>query len=153
MDVCHCLLGRLWKYDKKVIHDGRKNTYTLEKNGRMHMLLPIERKKVKEETRHTILLMSGKELLNEVKRNQEMQFTVVRKSRVILTNTTIDDLTEEIQELLENFADIVVDILPCSLPPIMSIIHHIDLILRVILPNKVVYKLMPQENQEVKKQV
>jgi hypothetical protein len=41
MDVCHILLGRPWKYDRKVIHDGRKNTYTLEKNGRTHMLLPI----------------------------------------------------------------------------------------------------------------
>jgi hypothetical protein len=97
MDVYHRLLGRLWQYEKHVIHDGRKNTYTLEKNGRMNMLLPIEGKKVKEETRHTILLMGGKELLDEVKKNQEMQFTVVRKLRVILTNTTIDVLIEEIQ--------------------------------------------------------
>jgi hypothetical protein len=39
MDVCHLLLGRPWKYDRNVVHDGRKNTYTLEKNGRTHMLL------------------------------------------------------------------------------------------------------------------
>ena len=31
MDVCHILLGRPWEFDRKVIHDGRKNTYTLEK--------------------------------------------------------------------------------------------------------------------------
>jgi hypothetical protein len=42
MDVCHILLGRPWKYDRNVVHDGRRNTYTLEKNGRMHMLLPIK---------------------------------------------------------------------------------------------------------------
>jgi hypothetical protein len=47
MDVYHILLGRLWKYDRNVIHDGRKNTYTLEKNGRTHMLLPIEDKEKK----------------------------------------------------------------------------------------------------------
>jgi hypothetical protein len=35
MDVCHILLGRPWKFDRNVIHDRRKNTYTLEKNGRM----------------------------------------------------------------------------------------------------------------------
>jgi hypothetical protein len=46
MDVYHLLLGRPWKYDIKKIHDGRKNTYTLENNGRTHMLLPIEDKKV-----------------------------------------------------------------------------------------------------------
>jgi hypothetical protein len=42
MDVCHILLGRPWQFDRKFIHDGRKNTYTLEKNGRTHILLPIE---------------------------------------------------------------------------------------------------------------
>jgi hypothetical protein len=68
MDVCHVLLGRTWKYDRNAIHDGKKNTYTLEKNGRTHMLLPIEEKKVKEEVITSILLMSGKELLSEVKK-------------------------------------------------------------------------------------
>ena len=86
--------------------------------------------------------MSGKELLNEVKKD-EMQFVVVRKPRVILTSFSIDDLPEEIQELLENFADIVVDDLPCSLLPIRSISHHIDLILGASLPNKATYKMTP----------
>jgi hypothetical protein len=63
MDVCHILLGRPWQFDRNVIHDGRKNKYTLEKNGRTHMLLPIEENKVKEEANTSILLMSGKEIL------------------------------------------------------------------------------------------
>jgi hypothetical protein len=67
MDVCHILLGIPWQFDKNVIHDGRKNTYTLEKNGRTHMLLPMEEKRAKEEANTSILLMSGKELLKEVK--------------------------------------------------------------------------------------
>jgi hypothetical protein len=45
MDVYHVLLGRPWQYDINVIHDGRRNTYTLKKNGRTHMLLPIEGKR------------------------------------------------------------------------------------------------------------
>jgi hypothetical protein len=44
MDVCHIFLGRTWQFDRNVIHDGRRNTYTLEKNGRTHMLFPIEEK-------------------------------------------------------------------------------------------------------------
>ena len=92
--------------------------------------------------------MSGKEILDEVlKKYEEMQFVVVRKPRVILTNTSIDDLPEDIQEMLENFVDIVVDYLPCSLPHIKSIIHYIDLIPGAILPNKAVYRLIPQENE------
>jgi hypothetical protein len=151
MDVCHIFLGRSWQYDKKKFHDGRKNTYTLETNGRTHMLLPIDDKKAKEELSNTILLMSGKELLDEAKKGEEMQFVVVRKPRVILTNTSIDDLPEEIQELLENFIDIVVDDLPCSFSPIRSISHHIDLIPGAILPNKEAYRLTLQENEEFKK--
>ena len=68
MDVCHVLLGRPWNFDNNVIHDGRRNTYTLEKNSRTHMLLPIEEKKVKEEANKSILLMSGKEILSEVRK-------------------------------------------------------------------------------------
>jgi hypothetical protein len=96
MDFCHILLGRPWQFDRNVIHDGRKNSYTLEKNGRTHMLLSIEEKKKKKESNTRILIMIGKELLKEIKKDQEIQFVVVRKPRVILTNTSIDDLPEEI---------------------------------------------------------
>jgi hypothetical protein len=68
---------------------------------------------------------------------------VVRKPIVILTSTSIDDLPEEIQEMLENFTDIVVDDLPCLLLPIRNISHHIDLIPGVSLPNKATYILKP----------
>eukprot|EP00253_Pinus_taeda_P017000 PITA_17000 len=33
MDLCHVLLGRPWQFNRKAIHDGRRNTYTLEKDG------------------------------------------------------------------------------------------------------------------------
>jgi hypothetical protein len=49
MDVCHILLGRPWQYDRNVVHDGRMNTYTLEKDGRFHKLLPIKDKEMKPE--------------------------------------------------------------------------------------------------------
>jgi hypothetical protein len=117
------------------------------------MLLPIKDKEVKTKVSNTILLMSGKELLDEVKKEEDMQFVVVRKPRVILTNTKLDDLPEEIQELLEEFGDIVVDELPCLFPTIRSISHHIDIIPGESLPNKEAYRFTPQENEEVKKQV
>jgi hypothetical protein len=153
MDVCHLLLGRPWQYDINVIHDGRMNTYTLEKNGRTHMLLPIKDKEVRPEVRNTVLLMSGKELITEVKKKEDPQFIVVRKPRIVLTNTRVDDLPEEVQELLEEFADIVVDELPRSLPLIRSVSHHIDLIPGASFANKATYRLTSQENEEVKSQV
>jgi hypothetical protein len=45
MDVCHVLLGRPWQFDRNVVHDGRMNTYTLEKDGKTHTLLPGKDKK------------------------------------------------------------------------------------------------------------
>jgi hypothetical protein len=136
MDVCHLLLGIPWKYDRNVIHDGRMNTYTLKKNGRTHMFLLIKDKEVKPEVRNTVILMSGKELLTEVKKKEDPQFVVVRKLRIFLTSTRVDDLPDEIQELLEEFTDIIVDELPHSLPPMRSVSHHIDLILGASFPNK-----------------
>jgi hypothetical protein len=141
MDVCHVLSGRPWKFEINGIHDGRKNTYTLEKNGRTHMLLPIEKTKVKEEANTSILLMGGKKLLSEAKKEQEMQFVMVSKPIVILTSTSMHNIPEEIKELLETFVDLVVDELPHSLPAIRSINHHIDLIPRAILPKKSAYRL------------
>jgi hypothetical protein len=35
MDVCHILLGRPWQFDKNAIYDGKKNTYTFEKDGKI----------------------------------------------------------------------------------------------------------------------
>ena len=98
---------------------------------------------MKPEVSNTVLLMSGKELLTEVEKKEEPQFIVVRKPKIVLTCTRIDDLPEEVQELQEEFTDIVVDELPCSLPPIRSIIHHIDLIPGTSFPNKASYRLTP----------
>jgi hypothetical protein len=153
MDVCHLLLGRPWQYDINVVHDGRMNTYTLERNGRTYRLLSTKDKEVKPELRNTILLMSGKELLTEMEKKEDPQFFVVRKQRIVLTSTRVDDLPDEIQELLGEFVDIIVDELPRSLPPMRSVSHHIDLIPGASLPNKAAYRLTPQENEEVKRQV
>jgi hypothetical protein len=65
----------------------------------------------------------------------------------------LNDFPEEVQELLDNFADIVVDELPNSLPPIRSISHHINLIPGESLQNKATYRLTSRENEEVKNQV
>jgi hypothetical protein len=46
-----------------------------------------------------------------------------------------------------------VDELPRSLPLIRSVSHHIDLIPGSSFPNKSTYRLIPQENEEVKRQV
>ncbi|MFS7953592.1 hypothetical protein Hanom_Chr07g00620551 [Helianthus anomalus] len=41
MDACHVLLGRPWLFDRKVVHDGYKNTYSFVEDGRKIALLPL----------------------------------------------------------------------------------------------------------------
>ena len=65
------------------------------------------------------------------------------KPRVILTTTSMMDLLVDIQNMLEEFTDIIMDELPNELPPKRSISHHIDLILGESLPNKETYRMTP----------
>eukprot|EP00253_Pinus_taeda_P007749 PITA_07749 len=63
------------------------------------------------------------------------------------------ELPIEIQELLEEFKDIVVDDLPDKLPPKRSISHHIDSIPGASLSNKAACRMSPKDNEEIHKQV
>ena len=49
---------------------------------------------------------------------EEVSFSIVGKSRTVITNTKIDELPGEIQKLLEEYVDIVVDDFPDELPPV-----------------------------------
>lgn len=42
MDACHLLLGRPWQYDRKVTHDGFKNTHSFVKDGVRIVLTPLK---------------------------------------------------------------------------------------------------------------
>eukprot|EP00253_Pinus_taeda_P016825 PITA_16825 len=127
MDVCHVLLGRPWQFEWKAIHDGRKNIYTLEKDGNKHTLLPLKDEADKGAPRNNVMVMSGKELLQEVGKGEEMHFAIIGRPKVILTSINLDDLPEEIKTLLNDFDDIIVDKLSNALPPIRSISYYIDL--------------------------
>ena len=141
--MCHVLLGRPWKFDIKSVHDGKRNTYTIEKDGKNHTLLPLKDEEDKGAARNNVMLISGKELLQEVKKEKEMNFVVVGKPKVILTSTNLDNLPVEIKNMLDDYDDIVVDEIPSKLRPIISISCHIDLIPGASLPNKEAHKMTP----------
>ena len=63
------------------------------------------------------------------------------------------DLPLEVQQLLEEFKDIVSDGTPTTLPLRREISHQIDFVPRASLPNKAAYKLTPDQNKEVARQV
>lgn len=85
--------------------------------------------------------------------DSEIKYVVVRRPRAVLLYTKITDFPEEIQNMLQEFSDIVVDDLMDKLPPKRSISHHIDFILGASLPNKEAYRMIPKDNEEIRKQV
>ena len=71
--------------------------------------------------------------------DNEVNFALVCKPRVVFTTTKILYLPVEIQDMLNEFHDIVVNYLPSELPPKRSTSYHIDLIPGSNLPNKGAY--------------
>jgi len=42
MDACHVFVGRPWLFDRRVMHDGRANTYTFTKDLKTITLAPLK---------------------------------------------------------------------------------------------------------------
>ena len=87
--------------------------------------------------------MSSKELLQEIQKEEDLHFSLVGKPKVILTSTNLDDFPVEVKNLLDQWANLIVNDFPNDLPPVRSISHHIDLIPGASLPNKETYRLTP----------
>ena len=51
MSVCHMLLGRPWQFDRRVIHDGRANTYQLNWHKKDIILRPMSPQEIVNESR------------------------------------------------------------------------------------------------------
>ena len=71
MDCCHIMLGRPWKYDRYVVHDGMLNHYTLWVNGKKQILFPLI--KSLDELSCTaikVCMVNGKKFKKEVNKNQ-----------------------------------------------------------------------------------
>ena len=86
MDVCHILLGRPWKYDRKVVHDEEKNCYRFVKNGIKNTLVPMKEEEGAESSGTKTLLLGGKDFLRQMK-DDEINYAVVRRPKVVLMHT------------------------------------------------------------------
>ena len=103
--------------------------------------MPLQDKEgIKENSR--TLLLGGKEFLHQLNK-EEVSYAIVCKP-VVVTKIDLSYLPVVIQDMLSEFGDIN---LPNELPPIRNISHHMDFITGVSLPNKVAYRMNPQENE------
>ena len=148
MDVCHILLGRPWQYDREVIHDGRKNTYSFKMGKVEIVLLPC-----KEELTRASPQGEGNNFLTLSEFVKESEESGIVYMLVSKENVQVSKAPSVVQALLEEFSDVLLDDLPSGLPPLRDIQHQIDLVPGASLPNKAHYRMSPKEHEELKRQV
>jgi len=109
MDACHILLGRPWQYDRSVVHDGMKNTYSFGIKGKKIVLAPrwdgVNPAPVADNTN----LFSMSRFLVEVEREDRV-FALLPCG-----NSTVDeapDLPPEVQQILAEFSDLMLEDFP-----------------------------------------
>ena len=98
-------------------HDGRKNDYSLHKDGQQYTLLPMKEKVILK----TPTTMQPNSLLLVQKFEQETLATCV--VYMLLTALELDAMvvTQSIKELIKSFEDVFPNELPIELPPMRDI--------------------------------
>ena len=71
MDAFHVLLGRPWQFDREAVHEGKRNVYSFEMNGKKHSLHPFRGKQ--EEVTSQLLMMTDKNIVNDWKHEDEVK--------------------------------------------------------------------------------
>jgi hypothetical protein len=148
MDACHLLLGRPWQYDRKIKHDGFKNTYSFEKDGVKVLLAPLKMvyvPKLSFGEGTNLLTRSGVE--KALLENGEGFAIVVREEK------EPTEIPPSLIPFLKEFSDVVPEEIPHGLPPMRDMQHCIDLVPGSVLPNKPAYRLNPKEHEELQRQV
>jgi len=151
MVACHLLLGRPWQYDRKIVYDGVKNTFLLEKNGKHILMTPLKEGKGEDSTSNhcferRIMFCSAKTFLKE-ERKVNCCFVVIPKCLSLDENRI--DIPIEVEGMLSEFKEIISKEMLKGLPPVRSISHQIDLIPGSSLPNKALHRMILVENEEL----
>ncbi|PKI47708.1 hypothetical protein CRG98_031841 [Punica granatum] len=147
MDACHLLLGRPWQYDRRVIHEGRTNSYSFMFENVKIVLVPS-----RESERPTS--MGGETKLLSLARFEEdvdeSQLIYVLIGKEVVGEASIPTA---VAPVVAEYVDVFPDELPDSLPPLRDIQHRIDLEPGATLPNRPHYKMRPGEHEELRRQV
>lgn len=102
-----------------------------------------------------VLMVSEQEFLQTMEESEGIGYALVLRPREGDEGkvTKKIELPKEIQGMLQTYQGIVSDRQPSKLPPQRAISHRIDLIPGATLPNKEAYKITPQQNEEIARQI
>ncbi|XP_021757878.1 uncharacterized protein LOC110722896 [Chenopodium quinoa] len=102
MDACHVLLGKPWQFDRDVMHDGRKNTYSFmmeKKKIVLNSLSPTIKHKEPLGTGNTIkenLLIGGNEMGKEINQGHLVFICLLRETQESERENPIHPLVKEV---------------------------------------------------------
>ena len=156
MDVAHVLLGCPWLYDLNVTNFGKDNIYSLKYKGNKIILRPAKPKSCNGKRDISKLPELNLHILKCKKFEIEgietgMCLELVEKG--VPSGSLIGDVPLEVENLLDDFVDMVPDELPSELPPLRDIQHAIYLVLGSQLSNRPHYRMNPKEREELNRQV
>ena len=156
MDVSHVLLGPPWLYDFNVTNFGKDNIYSFNYMGKNIILRHVKPKGCNGKRDISKLPKQKLHILKCKKFEREgietgMCLPLVAKG--VPFDSSIVDVPLEVKNLLDDFVDMVPNVLPCELPPLRDIQHAIDLVPGSQLPNLPYYRMNPKEREELNRQV
>ncbi|KAJ9159662.1 hypothetical protein P3X46_025149 [Hevea brasiliensis] len=121
----HILLGRPWQYDRKVVHDGFRNRYSFDHDGRRVTLAALSPAQVFEDQ------LRIKQTMNE-QQQREAELRVQKEKERKEGEEKVREKNEEEKEKRENskreFEDVFPEEIPNGLPPVRGIEHQIDFV-------------------------
>src|SRR5688572_30029271 len=98
MTACHVLLGRPWQHDKKTIHNGYTNVYTVRHEGKLKDLMPLPpHKTLPPQNNKTSIALISRKVSEKIIKRGERAFLLFNKE--VLDQTT--PLDPRMAELLE----------------------------------------------------
>ena len=104
MDVYHLSLGRPWKFDRHVVHDGHANTYTLTKDGVHHKLKPMIKEGEKVCSSARICHVDGRNFLDGMK-HQPMCYALIPGR----DKEGSSEIPPKVSGLLSEYGDVISD--------------------------------------------
>ncbi|KAM2080576.1 hypothetical protein ACFX1T_034336 [Malus domestica] len=99
-----------------------------------------------------LTLISDKQKIEGAIKEADFFFPIVMKG-LLTENKEEEQISSEVQQLLEEFHELISDELPNELPPMRNIQHQIDLVPGASLPNLPHYRMSPAENEILREQI
>lgn len=152
MDACHVLLGRSWMFDRRVNHDGYKNTYSFTMNQKKTTITPLIHK-LSEKQHHQTKKTKSITTLMKSEHQEYTSFMEFILSCLDDTPTPQEANHPLLTPLLDQYSHVFPSQIPHGLPPKCDIQYNIDLVPLASLPNKLDSRTNPKETKEIRRQV